>query len=80
VQHSVKFGGIVDLIWYLPNVVEETEEPAQIINEKIVMKGDDPYKKTAYLSDHNLIVKSFRIKEKTSMDYFKDFINYFKSK
>ena len=78
VQHSVKFGGIVDLIWYLPNVVEETEEPAQIINEKIVMKGDDPYKKTAYLSDHNLIVKSFRIKEKTSMDYFKDFINYFK--
>ena len=80
VQHSVKFGGIVDLIWYLPNVVEETEEPAQIINEKIVMKGDDPYKKTAYLSDHNLIVKSFRIKPKTSMDYFKDFINYFKSK
>jgi hypothetical protein len=78
VQHSVKFGGIVDLIWYLPDVLEETEELAQIINEKIVMKGDDPYKKTAYLSDHNLIVKSFRIKEKKLMDYFKDFINYFK--
>ena len=63
IQHTTKFGGSCDLIYFLDEKFELTEEPAHIINKNIVMVGEDPYKQTPYLSDHHFVAVSLRIKQ-----------------